>query len=88
MADVEVDVFAGLVGNIATEVTARDAMPDALVLLLERALHEASDELLAGLGLEGTYGFVHAVVLHLVVHVDEFDNGLSKTHGVQFKIIL
>lgn len=35
LANVEVDVAADLVGHVSTEVTANDAMPHALVLLLE-----------------------------------------------------
>ena len=35
LANVEVDVAADLVGHVSTEVTADDAVPHALVLLLE-----------------------------------------------------
>ena len=65
MTEVEVNEMLGLVGNVGTEVTAYDAMPGGVVLLIELLLDEGSDvlfyvELLKSLGAD-----VDSILLHV-----------------------
>ena len=80
LTKVEVDEVLGLVGNVRTEVTAHDAVPGGVVLLVELLLDEGSDvlfdvELLKGLGAD-----VDGILLHVFGHVGVLNNCFAVCH--------
>ena len=81
LAQVEVDEVLRLVGHIRAEVTADDAMPGGVVLLVELLLDEGSDVLLNVVALEGLGRDVDGVLLHVLGHVSILHNGLSVSHS-------
>ena len=77
MTEVEVDEVLGFVGDVGAEVTADDAVPSGVVLLVELLLDVGGDvlfdvELFHGLG--GDFG---GVGLHVFGHVSVLDDGLA-----------
>ena len=83
LTKVEVDEVLGLVGHIGAEVTADNAMPGGVVLLVEFLLDEGGDVLLDVVLLEGLGGAVDGVLLHVLGHVGVLDHGLAGVgHGV------
>ncbi len=55
----------GLVGDVGTEVSAHNAMPGGVVLLVELLLDEGSDVLLNVELLKGLGGNVDGILLHV-----------------------
>ena len=82
LTKIEVDEVLGLVGHIGAEVTADDAMPGGVVLLVEFLLDEGGDVLLDVVALKGLGRDVDGVLLHVLSHVSVLHNGLSVSHGV------
>lgn len=80
MAEVEVDEVLGLVGNVGTEVTAYDAMPGGVVLLVEFLLDEGGDVLLDVELLEGLGADVDSILLHVFGHVCVFNYCFAVCH--------
>jgi len=80
LAEVEVDEVLGLVGDVAAEVAADDAMPGGVVLFVELLLDEGGDVLLDVVLLQGLGGAVHSVLLHVLRHVGILDDGLPLRH--------
>eukprot|EP00455_Lapot_gusevi_P003770 TRINITY_DN1152_c0_g1_i13.p1 TRINITY_DN1152_c0_g1~~TRINITY_DN1152_c0_g1_i13.p1 ORF type:complete len:127 (-),score=0.67 TRINITY_DN1152_c0_g1_i13:76-456(-) len=81
LAEVEVDEVLRLVGDIAAEVTANDAVPRGVVLLVELLLDVGGDvllnvELLHGLGRD-----LDGVGLHVLGHIGVLDNCLAVSGG-------
>ena len=72
----------GLVGHIGAEVTADDAMPGWVVLLVEFFLDESGDVLLDVVALESLGGDINGVLLHVLGHVSILHYGLSVGHCV------
>ena len=70
----------GLVRHIRAEVTADDAMPGGVVLLVEFFLDESGDILLNVELLECLSGDVDSVLLHIFGHVSVFHNGFAVCH--------
>ena len=81
LTKVEVDEVLGLVGNVGTEVTAYDAMPGGVVLLVEFLLDESGNILLNVELLESLSGDVDSVLLHIFGHVCVLHNGLAVCHN-------
>ena len=73
-------------GYIGTEITAHNAMPGWVVLLVELLLDESSDILLNVELLEGLGGDVDSVLLHIFGHVSVLHNGLSVCHDFVNKV--
>ena len=67
----------GLVGHIGAEVSADDAMPGGVVLLIELLLDESCDILLDVVLLQGLGGTINGVVLDVLSHVSMLDDSLS-----------
>ena len=82
LAQVEVDEVLRLVGHIGAEVTADDAMPGGVVLLVELLLDEGSDVLLNVVALESLGRDVDGILLHVLGHVSVLHNGFAVGHGV------
>ena len=80
LTEVEVDEVLGLVGHIRAEVTADNAMPGGVVLLVEFFLDESGDILLNVELLECLSGDVDSVLLHIFGHVSVFHNGFAVCH--------
>ena len=80
MTQVEVDEVLGLVGHVRAEVTADDAMPGRVVLLVELLLDESGDILLNVELFEGLSGDVDSVLLHIFGHVSVLHNGFAVCH--------
>jgi len=70
----------GLVCDVAAEVTADDAMPGGVVLLVELLLDEGGDVLLDVELLESLGGALDGVRLHVFRHVGVLDHGLAVSH--------
>ena len=70
----------GLVGHIGAEVTAHNAMPGGVVLLVELLLDEGGDVLLNVELLEGLGGDVDSVLLHVFGHICVLNDCLSVCH--------
>ena len=70
----------GFVGHIGAEVTADDAMPCRVVLLVELLLDESGDILLNVELLEGLSGDIDSVLLHIFGHVGVLHNGFAVCH--------
>ena len=77
LSEVEVDEVFCFVGDIAAEVTAYDAMPGGVVLLVKLLLDVGSDVLLDVVLLESLGGAVDGILLHVVSHVGILDHGLA-----------
>jgi len=80
LAKVEVDEVLRLVGDVAAEVPANDAVPGGVVLLVELLLDEGGDVLLDVVLLEGLRGAVDRILLHVLCHVGILDHGLAFRH--------
>ena len=81
LAKVEIDEVLGLVGHVRAEVTADDAVPRRVVLLVELLLDESGDVLLNVELLKGLSGNVNSVLLHVLGHVCVLNNCLSVCHS-------
>ena len=81
LTKVEIDEVLGLVGHIGAEVTAHNAMPGGVVLLVEFLLDEGGDVLLDVVALEGLGRDVDGILLHVLGHVSILHNGLSVRHS-------
>ncbi len=80
LTQVEVDEMLSFVGHIGAEVTAHDAMPGGVVLLVELFLDESGDVLFNVELLERLSGDVDSVLLHIFGHVCVLHNGLAVCH--------
>ena len=80
MTQVEVDEVLGLVGHIGAEVTADNAMPGRVVLLVELLLDESGDVLLNVELLECLSRDIDSVLLHIFGHVSVLHNGFAVCH--------
>jgi len=67
----------GLVRDVAAEVSADDAVPSGVVLLVELLLDEGGDVLLDVVLLHGLGGHVDGVLLHVLGHVRVFDDSFA-----------
>ena len=88
MTEVEVDEVLGFVGDVRAEVTANDAVPGGVVLLVELLLDVGGDvlfdvELFHGLG--GDFG---GVGLHVFGHVSVLDDGLTISGHFYLDVVL
>uniref|UniRef100_A0A672GT04 Uncharacterized protein n=1 Tax=Salarias fasciatus TaxID=181472 RepID=A0A672GT04_SALFA len=86
LAQVEVDEVLGLVGDVAAEVPADDAVPGGLLSLHPPAarphlLDVGCNVLLYVVLLHGLRGTVHGVLLHVLRHVCILDHSLPVSHG-------
>ena len=81
LSKVEVNEVLGLVGHVAAEVTADNAVPGWVVLFVEFLLYEGGNILLDVVFLEGLGCAVNSILLHLLGHVSILDNGLAIRHG-------
>lgn len=81
LTQVEVDEVFGLVCHVATEVTAHDAVPGGVVLLVKLLLDMGRDILLYVVLLQRLSSALHRVLLHLFRHVCIFDHRLPVAHG-------
>ena len=70
----------GLMRHIGAEVTANDAMPGRIVLLVEFLLDESGNILLDVVAFESLSGDVDGILLHVLGHVSILNNGLSVSH--------
>ena len=70
----------GLVGHIGAEVTADNAMPGGVVLLVEFFLDEGSDIFLDVVALKSLGRDVNGILLHVLSHVSVFNDGFSVSH--------
>ena len=70
----------GLVGDVGTEVTAYDAMPGGVVLLVEFLLDEGGDVLLDVELLKSLGADVDSILLHVFGHVCVLNNCLAVCH--------
>ena len=70
----------GLVGHIGAEVTAHNAVPCGVVLLVELLLDECGDVLLNVELLEGLGRDVDSVLLHVFGHISVLHNGFAVCH--------
>jgi hypothetical protein len=77
LAKVEVEEVLGLMGDVRAEVTANDAMPGGVVLLIELLLDVGSDVLLDVELLHGLGGHLNGVGLHVLGHIGVLDHGLA-----------
>jgi hypothetical protein len=84
LTEIEVDEVLGLVGHIWAEVTADNAMPGGVVLLVEFLLDESCNILLNVELLEGLGGDVDSVLLHIFGHVCVLHNGLAVCHILMY----
>lgn len=66
--------------NVRAEVTANDAVPRGVVLLVEFFLDECGDVLFDVETLEGLCADVDSVLLHVLGHVSVLDDCLSVCH--------
>ena len=66
--------------DVRSEVSAHDAVPGGVVLLVELLLDVGGDVLLDVILLEGLGGAVHRVLLHLLGHVRVLDDGFPVRH--------
>ena len=73
MSEIEVDEMLRLVSHVRTEVTADDAVPRRVVLLVELLLDEGGNVLLDVELLEGLSGDLDGVSLHVLSHVGVLD---------------
>jgi len=80
LAKVEVDEVSGFVGYVRPEVSAHDAMPRGVVLLVELLFDIGCNVFLDVVFFECLGGAVHGVLLHLFAHVSILDHGLPVSH--------
>jgi len=62
------------VGNVAPEISANDDVPGRAMTLVKFLLDLRRDVLFDGVLLESSRGDVHALLLHLLAHVDVLDD--------------
>jgi len=75
LSEVEVDEVLGLVCYVAAEVSADNAVPSRVVLLVELLLDEGGDILLDVVLLQCLHGAINCVLLHVLCHIGILDNG-------------
>ncbi len=80
MTKIEVDEVFGLVGYVGTEVSAYDAVPCGVVLLIEFLLDEGGNVLFDVEFFEGLCADVDSVLLHIFSHVCVFNNCFAVCH--------
>lgn len=80
LTEIEVDEMFCLVGHVAAEVAADDAVPCWVVFLVELFLDVGSDVLFNVVLLEGLSGTVDSILLHVLGHVGVLDHGLPVSH--------
>jgi len=84
LSEVEVDEMLRLVGDVGSEVSAHDAMPSGIVLLVKLLLDVAGDVFLDVVLLQRLSGAVHGILLHVFCHVGIFNHSLAVRH-VEFR---
>jgi len=84
LTEVEVDEMLRLVGDVRSEVSAHDAMPSGIVLLVKLLLDVAGDILLDVVLLQRLSRTINGVLLHIFRHVGVFNHSLAVGHG-QFR---
>ena len=77
LAKVEVDKMAGLVCDVGAEVSADDAMPGGVILLIEFFLDVGGDVFFDVELLQGYVGAINCVLLHFFVHIGMLDDCFS-----------
>jgi len=77
LSEVEVDEVLRLVGDVGSKVTANDAMPGGVVLLIELLLDVGGDVLLNVVLLEGGKSDVDGILLHGLAHIGVLDHGFA-----------
>merc|ERR1712071_272061 len=82
LSKVEVDEMLGLVGDVRAEVSAGDAVPSWVVLLVEPFLDERGNVLLDVVLLNSLCCDVDGVLLHVFRHVGILDDGLASIRHV------
>jgi hypothetical protein len=81
LAEVEVDEVLRLVGDIAAEVSANDAVPRGVVLLVELLLDVGGDVLLNVELLHSLGGYFNGVGLHVLGHIGVLNHCLAVSGG-------
>jgi len=84
LSEVEVDEMLRLVGDVGSEVSAHDAMPSGIVLLVKLLLDVAGDVFLDVVLLQRLSRAVHGILLHVFCHVGIFNHSLAVRH-VEFR---
>ena len=80
LTKVEVDEVLGLVGHVRAEVTADDAVPRRVVLLVELLLDVRRNILFDVVLFQCLSGAIYSVLLHLLRHVGILDHGFAVRH--------
>jgi len=83
LTKIEVYEVTSLMGDVASEVPADNAMPCGIVLLIEFLLYECCDILFNVVFFQSLSGTIHSILLHLLGHVRILDDCLSFRHFVQ-----
>lgn len=81
LTQVEVDEVFGFMCHITTEVSAHNAVPGRVVLLVKLLLDMGRNILLDVVLLQRLGSALHRVLLHLFRHVCIFDHRLPVAHG-------
>uniref|UniRef100_A0A3B3SQY0 Uncharacterized protein n=1 Tax=Paramormyrops kingsleyae TaxID=1676925 RepID=A0A3B3SQY0_9TELE len=79
LAQVEIDEVLGLVSHITAEVSAHDAVPRGIILLVKLLM--GSNIFLDVVLLHRLCGTVHRILLHVLGHVGILDHSLPVSHG-------
>lgn len=80
LPEVKVDEMFRLVGDVAAEIAADDAVPGGRVFFVELLLDECRDVLFNVVLLKSLGGDVNSILLHLFGHVGILDHCLAVRH--------
>ena len=80
LSEVEVDEVLRLVGDVATKVSANNAVPSWVVFFVEFLLDKSGDVLFDVEFLHGLSRTFNGVLLHVLCHVGILDHGLPLAH--------